>query len=89
MIASADATARAVLADAVAALLGQPHVVLADDALTRTDLLLVERTQRGDGRSTERPVAFRLVKEGDACVLVRQPDGPKRRLDGVPCRPAP
>jgi len=59
---------------------GRP-VTIAEDALTRDDLLVIERREpRGPegspagGRVLERPEQFRLVLRGSHCELIRSSD---------------
>jgi hypothetical protein len=94
LLASPTAAARAELADAVSrALAGRP-VTLAEDALTKDDTLLVERTTRRDaggapldGRRTGRPDRFHLVASGAECVLVHEGSGRRFVLKAASCVP--
>jgi hypothetical protein len=77
------------------ALNGAP-LVLADDALTRESLLTVEAQPRGaldspplTGRVLTMPEQFRLVLDGDRCVLVRRSDGARFPLGMARCAPTP
>ena len=79
------AASRAALAQAVGGALGTAPPRLADDALTRTSTLLVDRQAQRDprgypitGRDTGRPERFSLLKQGESCILVHEKDG--RRL---------
>ena len=63
---------------AVAAALGA-EVLIADDALTTSSILTIERRaprtiegRVGTGRILDRPETFRLVLDGDQCVLVHR-----------------
>lgn len=74
------------------ALHGAP-VTLADDALTRDSLLIIERKQQRDlqdrplaGREFGRPMQFRLVITGSHCVLVQEPDGKRWELAETTCK---
>jgi hypothetical protein len=67
---------------------------LADDALTRESVLLLERAPaRGpdglplSGRETRPPERFLLVKRGPSCVLVHEASGKSFALPGVECEP--
>ena len=85
---------RAALAKAVSAALNGAHVKLADDALTKTDTLIIERDQPRDpsgvpmdGRERGMPEQFRLVKAGAQCSLVHQRTDKRYPLTGVTCAP--
>jgi hypothetical protein len=67
-------------------------VTLADDALTDTDLLVIERTppqsiagSPAGGRTMDAPIQFRLVINGGECVLVDQRDGTRYPLANTGC----
>jgi hypothetical protein len=73
------------------ALNGAP-LVLADDALTRESMLTVEvrptrtlESPPSTGRVLTMPEQFRLVLDGDGCVLVRRSDGARFPLARVRC----
>ena len=90
----ADAAAHAALAQAVGWALGGVPVALADDALTRTSTLVVERVRPRDarglplnGRELGPAEHFRLVRTGARCVLVHEEGGEAFTLAGVGCRP--
>jgi hypothetical protein len=83
---------RAALAKAVSAALNGAHVKLADDALTKTDTLIIEHEQPRDptgappdGRQRGMPEQFRLVKAGAQCSLVHQRTDKRYPLTGVTC----
>jgi hypothetical protein len=85
---------RVVLAKAVSAALNGARVRLADDALTKTDTLIIERDQPPDpsgvpmdGRQRGIPEQFRLVKVGAQCSLVHQRTNKRYPLTGVTCSP--
>jgi hypothetical protein len=69
---------RAELQLAVARALHSSPIPLADDALTRSSLLPIDRMPRRDSQGRllngleigRKPEMFRLVKHGDACVLI-------------------
>ena len=68
------------------------EVTLADDALTDTSLLVIERvmprTMQGSpaqGRTMEMPYQFRLVINGDDCVLIDQRDDSRHVLQDTSC----
>jgi hypothetical protein len=71
-------------------------VALADDALTRDSVLIVERRKvydaQGrplDGRVLDVPEHFKLVLRGSSCELVRESDGRRWRLTMTDCVPNP
>ncbi len=85
---------RAALAQAVGAALGGARVTLAEDALTRTSTLLVERARPRDpsglpanGRQLGAPERFHLVQDGAECVLVHERSGERFALAGTTCSP--
>jgi len=88
------ADSRAELARAVSlAMNGQP-VTLADDALTRDSVLVIERRtppgpqgRAATGRTLEAPEQLKLVLRGERCLLVRA-DGREWQLDQARCVPA-
>jgi hypothetical protein len=95
VIASPTAESRAELARVVAAALNGQPVALADDALTRDSVLMIERRtppgpqgRAATGRTLEAPERFTLVLRGSRCVLVREADGRAFELDETRCVPA-
>jgi len=71
-------------------------VVLADDALTTTSELIVERTPVRDasgrilgGRDEDRPQHFHLLSASGACILVHDASGRRTVLQTAHCGPAP
>ena len=94
LITAPDDASRAALRETISAIFGGRNVPLADDALTRTSLLLIERNLRGSleappatGRVMEEPIRFRLVKSGDDCVLVDLRDQSRHLLPDTTCAP--
>jgi hypothetical protein len=86
---------RAELATAVRAALGGRPVRLADDALTRSSELSIERSSRRDsegrlleGRARGRPWLFRLRLDAGRCVLER-PGAAAVELVHAHCAPQP
>ena len=78
---------------AVSAAMGGAGVTLAEDVLTDSSVLVIERgLQRGFGRTPElgrdlgRPYRFQLVKDGSECLLVDQQSGRRWPLPAVECR---
>lgn len=74
------------------ALLGV-DVTLADDALTKTSLLVIERrkpqnisSDRIMGRDLSTPDQFRLVTNGGQCILVHQKNGKRYLLSLASCK---
>ena len=87
-----DTESRAALQAAVNEALGT-EVMLADDALTESSLLTIERWPAGtmdnpvpQGRILERPIQFRLVINGSDCTLVDQRDESRRVLLNTTCK---
>jgi len=85
---------RATLARAVVEALNGAQALLADDALTTSSELVIERTMPRDlngrsldGRELDRPTHFRLVLSGSQCVLVREADGRRWVLTATRCAP--
>jgi hypothetical protein len=94
VVTNPTATSRAELARAVSRALDGAPVTLADDALTRDDTLIVDRTTRRDpsgvpleGRRTGQPEHFHLVVSGADCVLVHDRTGRRSTLHDVTCTP--
>jgi hypothetical protein len=86
-----DADSRAALQRTVNAVLST-EVVLAADALTNSSQLFVERvvpkTMEGSpagGRTMEMPFEFRLVINGDDCVLIDGRDESRHVLKDTSC----
>jgi hypothetical protein len=86
------AASRAALARAVSAALDGVKVTLADDALTRESVLVLEHTPRRDpygrplsGRDLGMPERFQLLKRGDQCVLVHERTGRRTTLLATSC----
>ncbi len=85
---------RAALARAVGEAFHGAPVTLAPDALTRSSTLTVERAPLRDpsgtpaqGRELAPPERFRLVRSGDACVLVQVRTGKRLSLGATTCSP--
>jgi len=85
---------RAELAHVVSSDLNGAPVTLADDALTRDSLLIIERAHPRDasgvplsGRDFGRPEHFRLVKAGELCALVHERTGKRTTLASTTCQP--
>jgi hypothetical protein len=91
VIVDADAASRAALQQTVNAAL-HTEVALADDALTDTSVLIIERQipqsiegSPAQGRTMEMPIQFRLVTDGTNCILVDQRDASRHILADTRC----
>jgi hypothetical protein len=89
-----DAASRAELRATIARALQRSDVLLADDALTRTSTLLIERTaardstgQRISGRDYEAPEQFELVLSAERCTLIHARTGQRYELRAARCEP--
>ena len=67
-------------------------VLIADDALTASSILTVERRQPrsmqdqpATGRNMEPPFQFRLVINGASCILIDARDESRRALENTTC----
>jgi hypothetical protein len=85
---------RAELARVVSSALNGAPVTLADDALTRDSLLIIEKAHPRDangvplsGRDFGRPEHFRLVKIGEHCALEHERTGKRTTLASTTCEP--
>ena len=85
---------RAELTQTVSSALHVPTVTLANDALTRESLLIIERKpardaagQRLSGRDYGRPEHFQLVKAKTSCVLIHEGTGKRYELTQSKCVP--
>lgn len=83
---------QAVIEQAIALLLNEQSVRLADDAFVSSSEITVERRplsgpdgQRIPGRSLETPLHFRLWKQGEICLLEYVEVGTFRELEGFDC----
>ena len=91
LIVNPDAASRAALQATVNAAL-HTDVALADDALTATSILIIERKipqsiegSPAQGRNMEMPIQFRLVRNGAECILIDQRDMSRRVLADTVC----
>lgn len=99
LITHPTAASRADLERAVAHAFGGAHVRLADDALTRRNLLIVGQAQARDthglplnGRVLGRPPRlqhFRLLRRGTRCVLLHVETGKLHVLTHTTCKVLP
>ena len=94
VIIDADDASRAALRAALADAFGGRDVVIADDALTTSSVLTIERgphrtidNPAPDGRILAEPFRFRLVRHGEDCVLIDPRDGSRRLLADTRCAP--
>ncbi len=85
---------RAALHHALSEAFHDTEVTLADDALTQTSLLTIESGARRTienpplrGRVLEEPTQFRLVKNGNDCVLIDLRDQSRHKLENTTCEP--
>lgn len=90
-IVNADADSRAALQAAVNEALGN-DVLLAEDALTDSSLLTIERWPAGtmenpvpQGRILEKPIQFRLVINDSDCILIDQRNESRHVLQDTEC----
>ena len=86
-----DDASRASLQQTVNTALGT-EVLLADDALTGTSLLVIERNPPRSidsppvqGRNMGTPIQLRLVTDGSQCMLVDQRNGARYALKNTTC----
>lgn len=91
IIVDPDDASRASLQQTVNTALGT-EVLLADDALTATSLLVIERNPPqsmdsvpAQGRNMGTPIQLRLVSDGSACILIDQRDGSRHMLENTNC----
>lgn len=92
VITQPSAASRAELLAAVTSVLKVANVTLADDALTKTSTLTIERTRLRDssgrqlnGRDLGRPEVFQLVKNDARCVLIHKGSGRRVELAKTAC----
>ncbi len=85
---------RTALRDALSEAFNDTEVTLADDALMQTSLLTIEVGARRTienppltGRVLEKPMQFRLVKNGDDCVLIDLRNQSRHKLGNTTCKP--
>ena len=92
-IINADAGSRVALQQAVNTAVGT-HVILSGSALTESSLLTIENRPPGtlknpvpQGRDMQMPIQFRLVRNHERCVLIRQSDHSRYILNNTSCTP--
>jgi hypothetical protein len=93
VIESPTQASRAELVHVISKALNGLEVTLADDALTNSSTLIIERKQLRDirgridsGRVTEAPKIFDLVINGSSCVLIHRQDESRYDLEKALCR---
>lgn len=71
----------------------QTEALLADDALTNSSLLIIERKTPqslqnvpATGRNLDSAIQFRLVMNDEECILIDTRDGGRRKLASTTCR---
>jgi hypothetical protein len=86
------AESRAELLDVVSNALHNANLTLADDALTKSSLLVIERKRHRDlnnnpvmGRELGQPEQFRLLLSGDQCVLIHLNSANRSALKNARC----
>jgi len=91
VIISPDAASRAALQQTVNLVL-RTDATLADDALTESSVLIIERKipqsiegSPAQGRNMEMPIQFLLVTDGANCILVDQRDASRHILADTRC----
>jgi fructose-1,6-bisphosphatase/sedoheptulose 1,7-bisphosphatase-like protein len=91
LIVNPDAASRAALQATVNAAL-HTEVALADDALTETSILIIERKvpqsiegSPAQGRNMEMPIQFHLVRNDSECILIDQRDMTRTVLADTVC----
>lgn len=92
VIAEATEASRTALLNIVRSALNTPSVKLADSALTKDNVLIVERTPRRDvngqllnGRVLEMPETFVLTSRNSRCVLAQKSTGREWSLPHTKC----
>lgn len=92
VIVEATAQSRDELRSTVKKALGVSAITLADDALTQSSTLFIERASPDasgrpvDGRNVGRPEQFNLIKSGDRCVLIHERTAQRYELTRTRCR---
>ncbi|MGH8168098.1 MAG: hypothetical protein ACREQ1_12725 [Woeseiaceae bacterium] len=87
-----DDRSRAELQQVVSGALNGADVMLADDALTESSVLIIERQKSGSldnpplsGRDLGKPERFHLVTSGTACALIHEKDSARYALHETEC----
>jgi hypothetical protein len=94
LITDPDASSRAALQATLSGLFGGIKIRLADDALTRSSMLTLATGANSalvdpaaSGRVVTEPYRFRLVRNGDDCILIDLRDNSRHLLANVTCKP--
>jgi hypothetical protein len=94
VIAAPSASSRAELSRVASLAFDGVPVTLAEKAFMLDSVLWVDRLtppgpqgRAATGRTLEEPMRLRLVLQGPRCLLVRDRDGHRFELRGVPCVP--
>jgi len=92
VIVGPTAETRAELQRAVSTALNRSDITLADDALTRDSMLVIERTPARDaagtrlsGRDLDKPEQFQLMLSDGRCVLVHMRTNQRYELGRTRC----
>jgi hypothetical protein len=92
LITDPDAGSRAALQATLSGLFGGIKIRLADDALTRSSLLTLTAGANSaladpaaSGRVVTEPYRFRLVRNGDDCILIDLRDDSRHLLADTTC----
>ncbi len=87
-----DARSKSEIENVVSSALGGVDIMIADDALTRESVLIIERGMRRRvdgppelGRDLGRPARFQLVVDGRRCFLVHEETGLRWMLNATEC----
>jgi hypothetical protein len=93
VIDNASIETKAELEETISRILKKTRVTIADDALTKNDILIISRTPKRNirlnpvlGRSKEKPHRFQLVKIGQACYLKYEATQEKYKLETTSCQ---
>jgi hypothetical protein len=94
VITNPSAATRAELLKIIRGALRNGQLMLADDALLSSSVILIERTRRVDpsgllanGRELGRPEQFALVRRGEKCILIQSRTQARWILHQSWCRP--
>lgn len=79
-----SAASRSALQRAVSAALNLSRILLRDGALTKSNVLIIERKYL-TGLSLDKPKVFRLVKSGNRCILLLQGTNKRWILQNTRC----
>lgn len=92
LLARPSAESHAELVQTISSALNVKTVTIAEDALTRENVLVIERTpardaagQRLSGRDFDKPEQFQLLRSGKRCVLLHIRTAKRYDLTNTPC----